>query len=102
MARRKTIPFGAKVWYLPASTTPEKQGIQKFQAPSFEGIFLGYDIQTNGRWRGQYRVIPLKALAGSDLSSGANDGRLLKRISIARTLEPPTRGPYTFPTQGLL
>ena len=49
------IPFGAKVHYLP---TADREVLQRFKcAPKMvEGLFAGYKLHTDGKFRGEYLV----------------------------------------------
>ena len=51
----KLVAFGAKVHYLP---TAEREVLQRQKmAPKMvEGLFAGYKLHTDGKWRGEYKV----------------------------------------------
>ena len=53
------IPFGAKVSFIPTTTSKVGKDVHKFAPTSVVGVFLGYELQVGERWTGRYRVAPL-------------------------------------------
>ena len=53
------LPFGCLVHYHPSSVR-ERDARPKFGSRMTEGIFVGYQINSGGKWSGDYKVIDVK------------------------------------------
>ena len=51
----KLVPFGAKIHYLPTADREVSQR-QKIAPKMVEGLFAGYKMHSDGKWRGEYLV----------------------------------------------
>ena len=70
------IPFGAKVFYLPAEQRSKLDPRVRW------GVFVGYRLKPGRRWSGEYLGIDLGRLVGVGLgvSADVNWGRLFRLL----------------------
>ena len=60
----KRIPFGAKVLFMPTSTSAVGRQNPKMAPSLVPGIIVGYELATGGRWSGGYKCIAMQEMDG--------------------------------------
>eukprot|EP00971_Amphidinium_carterae_P268032 5317682-Amphidinium_carterae.1 len=81
----KLIPFGALLDFIQQPAKESKQ--IKYAPRTVAGIFLGYNIQHGGKWKGDYLCIAL-----TDFRDG-----IVTAVQRVATVIPPPTGVYRCP-----
>jgi hypothetical protein len=79
------LPFGVLIDFLPS---PIAADIPKFAPRAIPGLFIGWRVHTNGKWRNEYLVASMSQI------DVANQG---KRLELQTVLEVYHNGDYAFP-----
>ena len=79
------IPFGAKVHFMPTSTSSVGRDLPKMVPSLVPGVFVGYEVSVGGRWTGAYLCIARAELDGLPLLIQGDPK--LQRVHVQATRE---------------
>ena len=78
------LPLGCAVKYRPSD--PELKAKHKFDTPTRDGVFVGWEVQPGGVWKGDYIVADAE-----DLLAGKGTTHIVKELRDPVEIEFPLR-----------